>query len=54
MNAHSTDSLEIAEMGQAMTQLAGALGEQERDRLMAGGAQMSMDDAVTLALQELT
>jgi tetratricopeptide (TPR) repeat protein len=54
LNAHSTDPLEIAEMGQAMTQLAGAMGEQERDRLMAGGAHMSMDDAVTLALKDVT
>jgi predicted ATPase len=54
LNAHSTDPLEIAEMGQAMTQLAGALGQEERDRVMAEGAQMSMDDAVTLALGDVT
>lgn len=51
LSAHSTDPLEIAEMEQAMTQLAEALGQTERDRLMAQGAQSSLDQAVTLALE---
>jgi hypothetical protein len=35
-----------------MAQLAGALGEKERDRVMGEGAMMSMDEAVALALSE--
>jgi predicted ATPase/class 3 adenylate cyclase len=54
LKAHSTDPLEIAELEQAMDQLAGALGEQERDRMMAEGAQMSLDEAVSLVLKEAT
>jgi predicted ATPase/class 3 adenylate cyclase len=54
LNAPSTDPLEIAELEQAMTQLAGAMREDERDRVMAEGAQMSLDDTITLALKEAT
>jgi hypothetical protein len=39
-------------MEQAMKQLAGAMGEVERDRVMAEGSEMSMDEAVALALSE--
>lgn len=49
-NAPSIDPLEVAEMEEAMTQLAEAMGAEERDRVMAEGAKMSMDEAVTLAL----
>jgi hypothetical protein len=52
LNTPSTDPLEISEMEQAMTQLAGAMGEVERDRVMAEGSEMSMDEAVALALSE--
>jgi non-specific serine/threonine protein kinase len=52
LNAFSTDPLEIAEMEQAMAQLAEVLGEEERDRLMLAGSEMSMDEAVALALSE--
>jgi tetratricopeptide (TPR) repeat protein len=51
-NAFSTDPMEIAEMEQAMAQLAEVLGEEERDRLMLAGSEMSMDEAVALALSE--
>ena len=54
LNAHSTDALEISEMEQAIKQLADAIGEDERNRVMAVGAKMNMDDAVTLALKEVT
>jgi predicted ATPase len=50
LNALSTESGEIAELEQAMSELAGAISEEERDRVMAAGAQMSLDDAVHLAL----
>ncbi len=36
-----------------MAQLAGEMGEEERDRVMAEGARMSLDDAVALALKEV-
>jgi predicted ATPase len=52
LNALSTDPFETAELEQAMAQLAGALGEKERDRVMGEGAMMSMDEAVALALSE--
>ena len=52
LNAFSTDPLEITEMEQAMVHLAGVLGEEERDRLMLAGLEMSMDEAVALALSE--
>ena len=54
LNAHSTDPLEISEMEQAMMQLASAMGEVERVLMMVEGAQVSLDDAVTLALKEVT
>ncbi|MFO7583821.1 MAG: adenylate/guanylate cyclase domain-containing protein [Anaerolineales bacterium] len=52
LNTPSTDPLEIFEMEQAMKQLAGAMGEVERDRVMAEGSEMSMDEAVALALSK--
>lgn len=52
LNAHSKHPEEIAELQQAMAQLAEALGEVERDRLMVDGAQMSLDEAVEFALDE--
>jgi predicted ATPase len=51
-NAFSTDPMEIAEMEQAMAQLAEVLGKEERDRVMVEGSEMSMDEAVALALSE--
>jgi len=54
LNAVSTDPREIAELEQALAQLAEALGEDERDRVMAAGKMMSLDDAVLLALKETT
>ena len=50
LNALSTEPQEIADLEQAMTQLADEIGEEERDRWMAEGAQMSLDEAVSLAL----
>jgi predicted ATPase/class 3 adenylate cyclase len=52
LNTPSTDPLEIFEMEQAMKQLAGAMGEVERDRVMAEGSEMNMDEAVALALSK--
>ena len=46
----STNPVEIAERSQALEQLAAALGEAERDRLMAEGRRLSLEDAVLLAL----
>jgi len=51
LNAARTGAGEIAELAQAMEQLAEALGEVERDRVMAEGKTMSMDEAVTFALR---
>lgn len=51
LNAFSTDPFEVAEMEGAMTQLAGELGEAERDRILTEGARMSLDEAVALALE---
>jgi hypothetical protein len=53
LNTPSTDPLEIFEMEQAMKQLVGEMGEDERNRVMAEGTQMSLDDAVTLALKDV-
>jgi hypothetical protein len=52
LNAVSSDPREIAELEQAMVQLADAMGEAERDRVIAEGKRMSLDDAVLLALKE--
>jgi len=52
LNALSTDPLEIGEWQQALAHLAAALGDAERDRVMAEGAQMSLDEAVSFALAE--
>jgi tetratricopeptide (TPR) repeat protein len=50
LNSPSTDPAEVGEQQQAMAHLAEALGEAERDRNMAEGARMSVDEAVALAL----
>jgi hypothetical protein len=52
LNAFSTDPMEVGELEQAMAKLTEVLGEEEPDRLMFEGTQMSLDDAVTLALKE--
>ena len=41
---------EIADMRQALEQLAAAMGERERDRALAEGKRINLDDAVQLAL----
>ena len=51
-NALSTDPIEIGEWQQALAHLAAALGDAERDRVMAEGAQMSLDEAVVVALAQ--
>jgi predicted ATPase/class 3 adenylate cyclase len=48
----STDPIEIGEWQQALAQLADAMGEDERDRVLAEGARMSLDEAVSFALAE--
>jgi hypothetical protein len=52
LNALSTEPQEIADFEGAMVQLAKALGEEERGKLLVEGAKMSLDEAVTLALKE--
>ena len=52
LNALSTEPQEIADFEQSLAQLTGALGEERRDKLMTDGAKMSLDEAVTLALEE--
>jgi len=51
LNALSTEPQEIADLEEAMTQLAEMLGEEERDKLWAVGSKMSLDEAVTFALE---
>jgi non-specific serine/threonine protein kinase len=48
----STAPHEIAELGQAMERLAEAMGEEERDKALAEGRLMDLDDAVAVALDE--
>lgn len=50
LGALSNDPVEIGEWQQAMTELAAAMGEAERDRAIANGARISLDEAVALAL----
>ena len=52
LNAQTENPLEITDMKQAMTQLTESVGEEERDRLMVEGAKMSLDEAVSLALED--
>ena len=51
MNSLSTAKHEIDELEQAMERLAEAMGVEERERVVAAGRLMSLDDAVTLALE---
>jgi hypothetical protein len=51
LDAPSIDPRETAELQQALEQLAATLGEATRDRQMAHGARLDLDDAVALALQ---
>jgi predicted ATPase/class 3 adenylate cyclase len=50
LNSLSDAPREIADLDQAMKRLAEAMGKAERDKSLAKGRQMSLDDAVTLAL----
>jgi non-specific serine/threonine protein kinase len=52
LNAPSINPLEIADMKQAMSQLVGAMGEEALEMAMAEGAEVSLDDAVLLALRD--
>ncbi len=52
LNAVSEAPNEIAELEQAMKRLAEELGEGERDKALASGRLMSLDEAVTAALEE--
>ena len=51
--SESTDRREIADLNQALDQLAEALGEAERDRLMNQGENLSFDEATNYALTEV-
>ena len=46
----ASDPHEVADMTQAMVQLAAAMGEVEREKVMAEGSLISLDDAVQVAL----
>jgi tetratricopeptide (TPR) repeat protein len=50
LNALSDDPLEIEELALAMDQIAEAMGKEERDRAMAEGSLMNLDDAVQIAV----
>jgi hypothetical protein len=50
LNAVSEDPQEIEDLALAMQQLAEAMGEEERDKALANGRLISLDDAVQLAL----
>ena len=50
MDAVSTDPQEVADLEAAMAQRAEAIEETKRERLMAEGAEMSLDEAVLFAL----
>ena len=52
VNSPSTDPVEIGELEKALNALNEALGEAARDRLMAEGARLEMDEAVGFALGE--
>lgn len=51
--AQSTMKIEIIEFNQAMEQLTASLEETDRDHLMKIGAQMSLDEAIAFAQEEL-
>jgi len=51
LNALSTDPQEIEDLEHAMVKLAEALMEEKRDRLMAEGAKMSLDEAIIFAIE---
>lgn len=52
MDALSTDPREIEDLARAIAQLAEAMGEEQRDKVMAEGRLISLDDAVQVALNE--
>ena len=54
MSAETTIEREIQEMDQAMEKITETLGEAERDRLIHEGGEISLDDAIQLALEEIT
>jgi predicted ATPase/class 3 adenylate cyclase len=54
MSAETTIEREIEEMDQAMGKITETLGEAERDRLIHEGGEISIDDAILLALEEVT
>ncbi len=53
MNAQSEDPQDIQELAAAMEQLAKAMGESKRDRTMAEGRLMNLDDAVQATLNDI-
>jgi hypothetical protein len=54
LNAPNENPMELVDMKQALAQLAESIGEGERDRVMAEGAKLNLDEAVALALKEVT
>ena len=53
LNAATQNPMELADMEQALAQLAEALGPAERDQAMAEGGRLTEDEAVALALQAM-
>jgi hypothetical protein len=53
LDKKSADAKEIAELAQAMEQLAEAMGVTERDAAIAEGRLIELDEAVLLALNEI-
>jgi len=54
LNAPNENPMELVDMKEALAQLASATGEVERDRMMVEGAKLNLDEAVALALKEVT
>ncbi len=50
LDAVSQDPTEVAELAEAREQLAAELGEAARDKAMASGMRLSMDEAVRMAV----
>lgn len=54
LDARSEDPQEIAELAEAMEQLREAMGREQRDKAIAEGRLIGLDDAVQIALGEKT
>lgn len=50
LDSLSKDPREIADLGQAMEQLAAAMGEESRDQMLSEGSLLGLDESVQMAL----